>query len=99
MTPGGLSVVIATPTYDGKVSTGYVMALSETQELLGEAGISSAWLTCAGHSLIPRARNILAEQFLNDTSATHALLVDADILWRAEDVLRMLRHRHDFVAG
>jgi hypothetical protein len=91
-------VIITTPTYNGMVPTRYVMALTATQALLARNGITSAWLTKPGDSLVCRARNILAETFLESTG-THCLWIDSDILWQADDVLRMLEHGHDFVAG
>jgi hypothetical protein len=49
-------------------------------------------------SLIPRARNGLANQFMKD-DATHLLFIDADIRFEPEDILKLLDADKDIICG
>jgi hypothetical protein len=50
-------------------------------------------------SLITRGRNILVSRFLDDSTTTHLLFIDADIGFDPQQVLRMLRFNSEVVAG
>jgi glycosyltransferase involved in cell wall biosynthesis len=50
-------------------------------------------------SLITRARNTCADEFLNSTDATHLLFIDADIGFNPEDIPKMIDRDVDIVCG
>lgn len=93
------SVLALTPTYDGKVTRGFCRSLALTTELLGGQGIKFRWETIAGSSLVGFARNELAAMVLEAEGVSHALWLDADIEWRAQDVVQLIEHDVDVVAG
>lgn len=89
---------IATPMYGGMATGVY------TQSLLSLVGYFSArghQVSCAfmfNESLITRARNNMAHQFLQG-NCTHLLWIDADIKFRAEDAYRMFEADKDIIGG
>lgn len=85
-------------TYGGQCDVDHAMAVMSLLLRLQREGVSAQLYPIQGESLIPRARNIAAALFLN-TSLSHMLFVDADIVFEAEDVLRMLRLGNDVIAG
>lgn len=56
--------------------------------------------TCMlNESLIQRARNALAHQFLKKTEFTHLMFIDSDIQFRAADIIKMVEADVDVIAG
>lgn len=53
---------------------------------------------CIGDSLVARARNKLAADFL-ETDATHLLFLDTDLIFSPEQIARLLSHDVPIVAG
>lgn len=92
-------LMIATPSYDLRLSVDYVRSLIATIFALQEQGVDTCWLPRVGDSLLPAARNILAAQFLASKEWSHLLWVDSDIEWDAADVMRLIAHDLDFVCG
>jgi hypothetical protein len=92
------NVFIATPCYDGSVTSGYVMSLLSLQRLLIRNGIGYD-MCFHSDSLISRARNNITERFLRQPSYSHLLFVDADISFDPATVLRYLEFDKDVVAG
>ena len=93
-----IRVQVATPMYGGQCTGVYVQSLLELSGVLTHAGIR---LTCAfmfNESLITRARNNLADQFLG-TDNTHLLFIDADMRFRGHDILHMITADKDIVVG
>ncbi len=62
-----------------------------------EHRIDFSWANVYNESLIPRARNTLADTFLKDASHTHALFIDADIGFNHLDIMAMLEMDVDIV--
>lgn len=86
------SLFIATPCYDGNVTSEYVMSLLGMQRLLIQNGISHD-VCFHGDSLIPRARNNIAGQFLRQQIYSHLLFINADISFDPATVLPLSRLR------
>jgi GT2 family glycosyltransferase len=62
-------------------------------------GIRFRITTLRNESLITRARNILTAMFLEDSSCTHLMFIDADIEFDPDSVIRMLAMDKDIIAG
>jgi hypothetical protein len=93
-----INLFIATPCYDGNVSSGCVMSILALQRLLMENRVSHD-ICLHSDSLITRARNRIAANFLHQPEYTHLLFIDADIVFDAGTVLRYLAFKKDLVAG
>ena len=91
-------VVIGTPTLDGTVHVAYMQSLLETQKLLMAAQRKLSMHFILQDSLIMRARNQIVAEFLAG-DADDLIMIDSDIGWAAEDLLRLLSHATPVVAG
>jgi hypothetical protein len=91
-------ILIATPCYGGLVTNYYLMSLLAMTRVLGENGIAYDVRTVTD-SLISRARNHIASQFLHDESFTHLFFIDADLGFDASAILRYLSFGKDVVCG
>lgn len=93
------SLCVASPIYNDQCYGSYAHALLALQAALfrREIGMEYAWTRSS--SLITIARNLLADWFLQRTACSHLLFVDADMVFRSEDVLRMLDADLDVIAA
>lgn len=80
---------IATPAYGG-LHPAYSASLLKTQWELARHGIAHVILTEPNDSLVSRARCVLAARFLGETDCDRLLMIDSDLEWTAEDVMRLL---------
>lgn len=92
------SVMIATPMYGGQCSGVYVQGLLTLQAALQQRGIASFTSFLFNESLITRARNSLAHQFMK-TECTHLLFIDSDIRFDGQQVAAMLDCDKDIICG
>jgi hypothetical protein len=93
------NIFFATPCYGGLVTDQYFLSMFRLSQLLMQYGIKFRITTLRNESLIPRARNILTAMFLEDTSSTHLMFIDADIEFEPESIVRMLAMDKDVIAG
>lgn len=56
-------------------------------------------LPCVGDSLVARARNRIAANFLADEQSTHLLFLDTDLIFSIDHVARLISHDLPLVAG
>lgn len=94
-TPPPISVVIATPCFASRMTSGYLTSLLSTHAALAREGIECSVDFIGNESLIPRARNILVQRFLNSPRATHLFFLDSDIVWNPQEFLKVLRSDKD----
>ena len=90
---------VATPSYGGAMSSIYVRSLLGLVNLAWSRGFAMQTRFLDGDSLIPRARNRLAAEFMADARWTHLFWIDADIGFEPEAALRLLLSGRDVVAG
>lgn len=95
--PGIQKAFLATPCYDAP-SPSYALALFASAAALAKAGIDAALEIYAGHCHVDDSRNRLVKDFL-ETDCTDLVFLDADIGWRPEALVRLLRHERDIVGG
>jgi len=93
-----MKIFISTPMYGGQCSGFYVQSLLNLSRVLQENKYESMMSFMFNESLITRARNALAHQFLK-TDATHLFFIDADIKFEAGDVPAMIEADKDIICG
>lgn len=92
-------ILIGTPCYNGSVSIEYLKSLLKLIDLLGIEQVGFGLCTPSHESLITRARNYIANDFLRQKDYTHLLFIDADLEFPAAPVLHYLRADKDVVCG
>lgn len=95
----GKKVMLATPMYGGLGNCMYFSSVLRLQDHCIALGIHFYHAFMSNESLIDRARNGLANTFLNQSDADYMLFVDADIEFRPEDVLAMMTFEKDLICG
>lgn len=80
---------LASPQFGGVCTTIFAKALSDLAILCTRYGLLLDTAFFANESLVTRARNFLVEAFLK-SPANHLMFIDADIGFKAQDVLELL---------
>lgn len=75
-----------------------MFSLRESFEALQNAGIRADLCSEVGNCHVDDARNALVRKFLQ-TDCTHLVFLDADVSWHAQDIVRLVQHSGDVVAG
>jgi hypothetical protein len=91
-------IFIATPMYGGMCSGFYTQSTLLLQRELGINNITCTFSFMFNESLITRARNALANQFLK-SDATHLMFIDADIRYKPDQVPAMIEADRDIICG
>jgi hypothetical protein len=93
-----VKLFVATPMYGGQCTGLYAKSSLDLQNIFTRYNIELKFSFLFNESLIQRARNYLADEFMRSDS-THLLFIDADIHYDAKDVLALLALDVPVVAG
>jgi hypothetical protein len=92
-------VYVGTPCYGGVCHASFAESVSDLRAELASRGAQMVWARTHGESLIQRARDTITATFMADEDASHLVWIDADIEFRAIDVIRLLCHDVDVIGG
>jgi hypothetical protein len=92
------TVFIATPMYGGTATAIYTASMMQLSVIFLRNRIDSLYAGTTSESLVPNARNVLTDQFL-ESQATHLMWIDADIGFNAMDIVSMLVADKDIICG
>jgi hypothetical protein len=91
-------IMIATPMYGGLCNGSYTVGLLTAVMVFSQRGIAMQYAHMMNESLITRARNSLAKDFLA-SECTHLMFIDADIGFNPGDIPPMLDADKDIICG
>ena len=94
-----LHLVIGTPMYGGMCTSEYTQSLLNLSESANKSDVKLTTIFLGNESLIQRGRNTIAHHFMNLPDATHLLFIDADLKFRTEDIVRMIKADKSFIVG
>lgn len=93
------SIFIATPCYGGQICQNSYQSMLQFCDLARQVSMGVEMHTLTNESLIPRGRNLLANNFLNKTPCSHLLFVDADVSFEAVEILNLILADVDVVGA
>jgi len=96
--PPVAKLFVATPMYGGMCTGMYSSAVMQLVGVCGQNQMLMYFSFMMNESLITRARNSLAYDFL-ETDATHLMFIDADIAFNPNDIPRMVFADKDIICG
>ena len=92
------TLFVATPMYGGLCTGMYTSGIMQCVGAFGQAGYKMYYSFMMNESLITRARNSMAFDFLK-SDATHLMFIDADISFNPNDIIRMVQADRDIICG
>lgn len=94
-----MKVIIMTPFYEMRGFSPYIYSMVYTINLLTAHGIAFEFWELSGDSYVDRAKNTLFNKFLEDPEATDLFMIDSDMQWNPDAVLKMLQLPEPIVVG
>lgn len=94
---GGIRVMLATPAYSG-LSAAYTYALFASQQTLIDEDINCDFEIMAENCHVDDSRNVLVRDFL-ETDCEYLVFLDADLRWNPSELVELIKHDQDIVAG
>jgi|TARA_B110000908_G_C10239699_1_gene445355 hypothetical protein len=82
-------IFIGTPMYGGNCSGSYTKSCTDLAMMCAANGITIKFYYLFNESLIQRARNYVADEFMR-SDCTHLVFIDSDIAFNPKDVLGLL---------
>jgi hypothetical protein len=86
----GKSLFVMTPMYGGQCTLNFVVSFLALIEMCRKFNVQMEYMFLHNESLITRARNRMMDYWRKKSTATHAVFIDADIGFQAEDIMIML---------
>lgn len=93
-----MSILFCTPCYGGVVTAQFWKSAMNLRENLYQAGLRHDWNVLWNESLVHRARNQMAANFLA-SDFSHMMFIDADIDFTTEDVAKIWNMQADVGVG
>ena len=84
------TLAILTPCYGGLCHSEYTISLINTIKLFESQGFPVKLFFLNNDSLVSRARNNLIGSAMLDTSITHFIFIDGDIIWNPIDIIKLI---------
>jgi hypothetical protein len=91
-------VLVATPMYGGMCNGQYTLGMIQMVAVFTQHRVPFQYSYMMNESLITRARNSLANDFLA-TDCTHMMFIDADIGFNPADIIKMINANKDIICG
>ena len=85
----GMKPMIGMPIMDGKKAWETENSLLQTRQAIAKMGLQMEERFVVGCSIIELARTKVLLRFL-ESDCTHLFMIDADMVWRPEDFIRLL---------
>jgi len=82
-------IFVATPMYGGMCGGQYTKATADLAKLCMHYGIEIDFFYLFNESLITRARNYCADEFLRNEKYTHLMFIDSDIGFNPNDIVTL----------
>ena len=92
------SILLATVTTNGSIYTAYNISVLQLEKACTRLGIDLVNACTQNEYSLQKAKNILFSMFMK-TPHTHLLLIDADIEFEADDVIKMLEFDKPVIGG
>ena len=87
------------PCYGGQITEPTFTSFLKFILIAQRVGLNWSLDTMVNESLVTRARNNLMAKMMTNKTATHFMFIDADIRFRAEDILAMIVTEKDVIGG
>lgn len=92
------NVLVAAPSYDGKVNVWHATALNETSKLGLTKNINVSAVYMSYDALVQRARNDIFK-LAYDAPIDDLVFIDCDVDWNPQDFFKLLEHDVQIVAA
>lgn len=99
-----VKIMVATPMYGGNCTGSYTQSMMDLMKICTQNGIELKFFFLYNESLIQRARNYCADEFLR-SDCTHLVFIDADISFNPLTLLQLIHvqlldpEKYDIVAA
>jgi len=90
---------VATPMYGGMCHGTFATSLLTMVNTFTNSGMGFTFSHMMNESLITRARDSLANDFLDTKECTHLLFIDSDIGFNPQDIIPMVHADKDVICG
>jgi hypothetical protein len=91
-------IMVATPMYGGMCTGAFTKSCLDLSRACAQFGVELGFNFIFNESLIQRARNYLVDEFLR-SDANRLIFIDADIEFRADDVLMLAALDKDIIGA
>lgn len=92
-------ILVALPCFGGMCHSKFMLAMTGISAISAVKDYKVVFQVIDNESIINKARNILANHFLEDESFTHLMFIDSDIDFNPLDFFKLLLRDKDVVAG